>query len=420
MTQAFYSGISGLQTYSSGINIVSDNLANISTTGFRSYNAEFASLFENEMNTGASLSDSVGVGVQMQATSMSNAQGSFSLSDRSTDLAILGDGWFGIQGDQGDTLYTRDGSFGFNPDDALVTKDGFYVLGTMGDNISANDTLTKKLDEIKLGASTAQQKLRFPKTLTYPAEPTKNAKFMANIGVGKEGYEIVTTGAHVIDSQGNNNDLRLEFEKKPVQAPPGTQWSVKATTQSHDGSVVYATEYGEISFDESGALVSSTLTTIDNNGTQVNIDLGLGYSGIVSIDTPVVPGSSITDGTVGGDLMGYSINKNAEVVATFTNGMQSSVGKIAVYHFQNDQGLDRIDGTHFKVSDNSGKPMFFTDELGQNVIGAEVMNFALENSNVEMSVGLTELIIYQRAYDANSKSVTTADQMIQKALQMDA
>jgi flagellar hook protein FlgE len=100
--------------------------------------------------------------------------------------------------------------------------------------------------------------------------------------------------------------------------------------------------------------------------------------------------------------------------------MQSSVGKIALFHFQNDQGLERISGSRFQESSNSGTPIFFTDGSGQNIIGADVVNFKLEGSNYGMTGGLTELIVYQRAYDANSKSITTADEMMQKALNMDA
>jgi len=422
MTQAFYTGISGLKTYSNGIDVVSDNLANISTTGFRAYNAEYSTLFEDSLasaSTNLMQSNSIGVGVQMQATSMSLDQGSLMLSDRSTDLAIMGDGWFGVQAG-GAPLYTRAGDFVFDANDDLVTNDGYHVLGTMGGNISADNVLTESLAEVPLGDIAAQEKLRFPKTLTYPPEPTTKAKFMANLGVGKEGSEIVTIGASVIDKNNDKNELKLTFTKPEEQTPPGTQWDVVATVKSLDGKTVYDRQEGKVSFDESGALISSTLTSVDNNGTPVAIDLGDGYDGIISIDIPVVPGSSLADGTIGGDLRGYDINRNGEVIATFTNGRQSSVGRIAVYHFQNDQGLDRVTGTRFAESSNSGKAIFFKDADGKNILGTGITNHKLEGSNVEMSSGLTELIILQRAYDANSKSITTADEMIQKALSMDA
>ena len=419
MIQAFYTGISGLKTYSAGIDVVSDNLANINTVGYRGYNAEFASMFENSLasaNAGI-IDSSIGIGTQLKTTSMIQTNGSLLLSDKSTDMAIDGDGWFGVKGD-GDPFYTRDGSFTFDANDDLVTVDGLHVLGTMGNNISDDDVLTSTLSEITLGDVNAQEKLRFPKSLTYPAEATTTAKFLANVGVADG--SVVTVGASVVDSQSNKNHLRLEFTKDPVQNPPGSQWSIVATTQSLDGTTIYDTQTGSVEFDAAGALVSHTMSTIDNNGTQVSIDLGSGYDGIVSINIPVVPGSSIANGTIGGELQGYAINENAEVIATFTNGMQSSVGKIALFHFQNDQGLERLNGSRFQESSNSGSPIFFTDANGQNIIGAEVVNFKLEGSNYGMTGGLTELIIYQRAYDANSKSISTADEMMQKALNMDA
>jgi len=416
MTQAFYTGISGLKNNSTGIDVVSNNLANIDTVGFRSYNVEFSSLFESSIATSFSSNDTVGNGVQVQTSDMDKSQGSLMLSDRSTDLAIDGNGWFGVKG--GDkTIYTRDGAFSIDANADLVTQDGFHVLGTLGGNISKDNVLTKQLNEVALGDISKQQELRFPKTLTYPAEPSTKAKFSANLGTG---FDPVTVGASVIDPQGNRNHLRLEFVKDPVQTPPGSQYNVTATVKSLDGKQLYDTKTGRVEFDEAGALTSSTLTTIDNNGTPVAINLGHGYDGIVSIDIPVVSGSSVADGTIGGDLQGYSINKNAEVIATFTNGKQSSVGKIAIYHFNNEQGLNRLNGSRFEESVNSGKASFFKDATGQNISGAQVRNFKLESSNVEMGSGLTELIILQRAYDANAKSVTTADQMIQKALNMDA
>jgi len=414
MTQAFYTGVSGLKNYSDGIDIVSDNIANISTTGFRAY----VPLFDEALTTAsAGISpQTIGMGVRMQATAMSLDQGSLQLSDRSTDIAISGDGWFGVQGD-GDILYTRDGSFNINSDADLVTNDGLCVMGTPGGNISKDNVLTEVLNEVKLGDITRQEKLRFPKTLTYPPEPTTKAKFIANIGVGTE---PVTVGAGVIDPQNNRNHLRLEFTKKAIQTPPGTQFDVTATVQSFDGKTIYSTKNGEVSFDESGALRSTTLTSIDNNGAPVAIDLGSGYDGIVSIDRPFESGTSIADGTIGGDLRGYLISQNGEVVATFSNGRQSSVAQIAVYHFGNDQGLNRISATRFQESNNSGKAFFMKNATGENIIGTDIQNFRLESSNYDMTSGLTELIILQRAYDANSRSVTTADQMIQKALQMDA
>lgn len=419
MTQAFYTGISGIKTNSTAIDVVSNNLANIDTVGFRGNNYEFSSLFANMLSTSevasSSVDSTIGLGSKIQASPMMTQKGSFMLSDRSTDLALFDDGWFGIQG-TGDPLYTRDGNFTFDKNNDLVTQDGYHVLGTMGGNIE-NNTLTSQLAEIPLNDVGSQKKLNFPKSLIFPAEPTSNVVFSGNIGTESG---IKTMSAGVIDPQGNKNELKLAFTLSPTQPTIGTQWDVVATTKSLDGTIIYDTQNAQVTFDETGGLVSSTLTSIDNNGVAIGIDLGSDFSGVVAIRNTPLSSSSSANGTIGGDLNGYDINKNGEVIATFTNGMQSSVGKIAVYHFQNDQGLNRISGTKFKESSNSGAPLFFKDESGKNIIGTDIQNFKLEGSNVQMSYGLTDLIILQRAYDANSKSITTADQMMQKALNMGA
>jgi len=416
MTQAFYTGIGGIQAHQNAIDVLTDNLANTSTTGFRGYSAEFSSMFENMINTPAassSVDSSIGVGVNLNAVVMDEKQGVLELTNRSTDLAILGDGWFGIQG-EGKPLYTRDGSFVFDKNRDLVTNDGYYVLGTMSNNIDG-EVLTEQLSEAPLGDVAAQEKLRFPENLLYSAEPTTTAKFYVNLGTEDL---IRSVSAEVVDSDSKKNSLRLEFQKSVPQTLPGSQWDVTATTQSLDGTEIYSTENGIVNIGAEGALVSTTLTSIDNKGVNINIDLGSGYSG-VAVTGSTFSSSSEANGLEAGELLGYDINKNGEVVATFSNGRQSAVGAIAVYHFQNDRGLERVNGARFKEGINSGQPLFSKDENGKNIIGTDITNFKLEGSNVRMEVGLTEIIVLQRAFDANSKSITTSDQMLQKALNMD-
>lgn len=418
MIQGFYTGVSGVKSSQYAIDVVADNLANVNTKGFRGYTAEFASLFEEKLNTTAGFLSPVdsgaGLGTRINTVSMNEGIGSMLLTERSTDLAILGDGWFGVQTNAG-PLYTRDGSFMFDANGDLVTSDGYHVLGTIGNNIEGN-VLTEQLAEIKLGDIKEQEKLQFPKDLYFPVQPTTTTKFYGNLGT-----EDVTRviSAKAIDTQSNNNSIRLEFKKSNPQVLPGSQWDVEAVAQSLDGQTIYDTQSGVVSFDERGALISSTLSTINNNGSDVILDFGTGYDGLTSMRNSYYA-SSTSDGIQAGDLAGYDINRNGEVIAAFTNGMQSSVATLAIYHFQNDRGLDRVGSNRFAESSNSGEAIFFQDADGNNIKGSDVSNYRLENSNVTLDVGLTELIVLQRSYDANSKSISTADEMMQKALSMDA
>jgi len=418
MTQAFYTGLSGLVTSQNAIDVTADNLANINTVGYRASTIEFASLFEDSLHSTGDInpiSNTIGVGSRVQATSFSQESGSFKLTERSTDIAINGDGWFGVQhGDN--TQFTRAGNFLFDVNNDLVTTDGLYVLGTMGGNIEGN-SLSSVIDSISLADVDKQEQLRFPKTLNYPAEPTTSAVFSGNIGVEDTTFVM---SAGVIDANGDKNHLELSFTKNENQPKTGSLWDITAVTKTLDGETIYDTQTGTISFDAEGGLISNSLTNIDNNGSTINIDLGEGFGGMVSINTSATSSSSIVDGTIGGELAGYDININAEVIATFTNGMQSSVGKIALYHFQNDKGLERTGASNFIQTSNSGEPIFIQDKNGKNILGADISNFKLESSNVKMEASLTELIILQRSFDANSKSVSTADEMIQKAINMSA
>lgn len=433
MTQAFYTGINGIQTHQYGIDVIADNLANISTNGFRGSNTEFASLFNESMSTDAQLSSvdsSIGLGIRLAAVTTDQSTGVYKLSDRSTDLAIMGDGWFGIQKGTQDPIYTRDGSFTFDANNDLVTDDGHYVLGTIGDNIE-DGILLEVLDEVALGDVKSQEKLRLPQDLKIAVQPTTEVKFYANIGI-EDATRIMSGEA--IDPQNNKNTIRLEFSKVDPQVLPGSQWNVVATAQSsnlvtvvdpytqttsYEPETIYDTQSGVISFDEVGKLVSNTLPALDNNGSSVKVNLGEGYDGIIST-SDTIRASSKSDGKEAGYLLGYNINKNGEVIAAFTNGMQSSVATLAVYHFINDGALERISGTRFSESANSGKATFFQDPQGNNIKGVDITNYKLEGSNVEIETALTELIVMQRSYDANSKSITTAHEMLQKALDMDA
>ncbi len=415
MIQAFYTGMSGLKASSQAIDVISDNLSNISTVGFRGYNSEFTNMFEEALNTvssSSSVDSSIGAGTQVGTVAMDESQGVFQLTNKSTDLAILGDGWFGIQADD-EPLYTRDGSFTFDANRDLVTHDGYHLLGTMGNN-TADGVLTQQLSSIAIGDVSSQEALNFPKELYFPPVATTQALFSGNIDLDEE---IVSVGVPVITASGTVNNLRLEYTKVNPQVSPGVQWNVLASTQSKDGEITYSTESGVVSFDESGLLISNTLSSIDNQGSSVAIDLGSGYDGVISMSAPSSLFGS-ADGLEDGELLGYDINKNGEVIATFTNGRQSNVATISVFHFANDRGLERMSGSRFAQSSNSGEALFFQDANGNNILGTDLATNQLEGSNVKIEVGLTDLIIMQRSYDANSKSITTADEMLQKALNM--
>lgn len=430
-------------TYQLGMDVVADNVANVNTVGYKGSTAEFADLFTNALGSAGKTptSNDIGIGSRLQSTTTQMQNGSLLASERFNDLAISGNGWFGIV--SGEAMsYTRAGNFVFDEVQKtagdvnssvarLTTTEGKYVTGTMLTNYSYNGSfdygdktvngaigayvVNDPTNEADLKGVDAQEMLEFPTRLAYPVEPTTKAQFFGNLPPDNQ---IHTISADVISGTNERNRLKLTFTQSAVQPSTGIAWDVVATVTSNDGSQVYSTKNGQAIFDGSGGLSSCDITSMDNDGTSVAVDLGNSFNGVISIDGLAASGSSRSDGVSGGTLTKYGINPNGVIVADFSNGRQSAIGRIAVYHFRNDQGLNRIGNTEFQDSSGSGKPLFWTDASGNPISGAIINSGQLENSNVRLDVGLTDMIIMQRAYQANAKTITTGDELIQKALQM--
>ncbi|MDD2265787.1 flagellar hook-basal body complex protein [Sulfuricurvum sp.] len=441
MTQGYYAAISGMQTNQYGLDVISDNLTNVSTTAYKSSTAEFADLFSKAVSGNTPTYNDIGYGVKLQATSFNLTQGSMMSSDRFNDLALEGNGWFGVTS-KGQTMFTRDGSFSFDTYqktsgdvnssiNRLVTADGQFVLGTMLSNFTYSPTydygdltttgstgayvLNNPTTDAPLSAAGSQGTLEFPSRLAYPVQPTTKTTFVGNLGITDA---TRTISAQVISGNNDINQLKLTFTKSAVQPATGVAWDVVATVTSTDGKTVYDTQNGQAVFGASGSLDSFNIASVNNNGTPVAVDLGAEFSGVIAVDGVGISGSSTSDGISAGSLTKYGINADGVIIADFSNGRQSAIGRVAVYHFQNDQGLNREGGTYYTQTSDSGKPLFWTDTNGNAITGATVRSNSLESSNSDMSVGLTDMIVSQRAYQANSKIVTTVDEMIQKALQM--
>ena len=419
MIQSIYSGVSSLQSFQAGIDVLANNIANVNTVGFKGSKTEFSNLFEKSVSTSGNAITSMqsGLGVRVNATTLDLNKGSLSQSGNATDLAISGDdGWFGLSGPNNEAYFTRAGNFNFDAfkindaqtDLRLVSEEGYFVTGTLANNTTAG-ILAPVLRTLDLGAAAAQEPLVFPSELTYPVQATTQADFFGNLSIQEPSHVVIS---EVISPQNERNALRLAFSKSPVQPALGTSWDVVATTQTKDGSTLYDTQSGVVTFDEIGTILGSTLGTLDNNGAPVAVSFGAGATGLVSSERIFTAAGLPADGVVRGSLLGYSVDRGGEVISRFTNGQSSVVGKVAIYHFQNDQGLEAVSGNKFRASDNSGVPLFYAQDNG------EILSYMLESSNVSLDTALTELIIMQRSYDAASKTITTGDEMLKNALQM--
>ena len=222
----------------------------------------------------------------------------------------------------------------------------------------------------------------------------------------------------IIDTNGDKNDLKFDYYKTKIDNDT-TTWNLVVSEIDNNGKVISSTNQ-DLTFDKVGGLIkpNPATLTIDNNGTKTNIDLGGNFSGITSLDKSNVGFAYSQDGFIKGDLNNYGVTDNGEIFATFSNGKMGILGQIPLYHFQNEQGLDSVGGNKYTMTDNSGKASIYQSTDGNYLAGATIKTNSLEMSNVNLAQAMTEIIVVQKAYEANSKSITTSDQMIQKAIDM--
>ena len=439
MNTSFYTGVSGMKTQQFGIDQLSDNIANVNTAGYKATYTEFETIFSKQLT--GSLFDptgnDIGHGATIGATSTDFSIGSFIDSENKYDMVIEGKGWFGMINAQGDTVYTRNGQFSRDANGHLVGADGSFVTGTSANNIIGTSIKNNPSDTISLTDVNAQGPIHIPDSLTIPAiattfinikgalDPTRKVESGPNdTQIEIENVEVYRS--NVIDKEGNINKLNITFTKKVPQDIGSTTWFAKAIINDENGNVL-STKEGQLNFNGKGALLGNTLTTIDNNGTPISLSFGTffnpnlansGYDGLVSLSGLDSSRKIEKDGNAKGILQDYSVDGQGNIQASFSNGKIIPIAKLAVYHFRNEGGLERIGAASFKTSANSGEAKFFKDQAGNILDVSGIKSRKIEISNVDISTALTDLIVMQKAFDASSKSITTSDQMIQNAINM--
>ncbi|EBF6065068.1 flagellar hook protein FlgE [Campylobacter lari] len=300
--------------------------------------------------------------------------------------------------------------FGLKPGDTIYFK--------ITDEKGASQTLQATLDE-NLAFSIDNQKLDKVDLETAKLESS-------HLSVEKEVADSTELSAKLINPDGSTSWVKVKLDRVLPQNGTDLEYKAVAQVYDNDGNKIGGTTEGLITFNEAGALVSSTLNSVDNNGTKVNINLGSyydpnipnsGYDGLHALKNKQPSVHTQTDGKGEGFLNNYSINTDGTIIATFTNGDQIAMAKLALFNFTNEQGLEKLGENLYGQTGNSGNPTFLLDNNG-NFSTATFKGSYLEQSNVDLSVAFTNLITLQKAYDSSSKSITTADQMIQKAINM--
>ncbi len=489
MNSALYIGATGMKTHAEGLNVVTNNLANVSTVGFKQQMATFSDLmYKGQGSTGSgwnATDDSyvaigqVGMGVQVDAVRTSFTQGAFETSNTLTDLAIGGIGFFQVTGLEGETLYTRAGNFRLDEAGFLQLPGGEVLNGYPIDDTGAKGTLgpiqLNPFDVMPGSASTqVQLGLNLGNISDASASATdpyfSMAKSYDPTAPNPAGTSSYTQPIQIYDANGEKQELTLYVDGTPTTAPEKVMEFFIASNDTANGATPQALMTGTLTFNAAGELVDmsaftptdptttqdlTTWTTatlsggspqLNFNGQNITINFGLTAEGDwtnppataadVGIDSSLLPSMGKTilasdattayagsnsqflsnqDGYGEGSLTSMDIRDDGRIVGIYTNGQTQDLYEIPIARFTSEDGLHREGGNFFSATSESGLM-----ELG--VAGTEnygtVHPQTLELSNVDMAREMVNMIVTQRGFQSNSKAVTTADEMLKKAMEL--
>jgi flagellar hook protein FlgE len=408
MLRSLYSSISGLRAHQAMMDVTANNIANVNTQGFKAGRAIFADALSQTVRGGGIPTDGsgstnpmqIGLGSRVAAVSTSFSQGALQLTGRVTDLAIQGNGFFVVER-SGTQLLTRDGAFNWDSSGQLVTAGGARVLGWSADPSTG-----------EINSSTTPGYIAVP-TGVLPPAATGNIVLGGNVSAGVAVGDFVATSGTVHDSLGTAFDLTLKLTKTGVGA-----WSGTITAKGPNGVVtdITPTPAPTMNFDSAGNLTTTpasiALTGVTlGTGAPQNINIALGnaqhnftqFDQVSSMDMPVKDGSS------GAELSSVNFGTDGSVTAQYTNGDSKLIAKVAIAAVTNPEGMLKAADNLFATTLTSGDPTF--GEAGTGEFGT-VAPGALEGSNVDLAAEFTNLVLAQRGFQANTRVITTSDEML--------
>ena len=421
----FSTAISGINAANSDLGVISNNIANASTTGFKTSRAEFADVYATSL-LGAG-GNAIGLGVTLAGVTQEFGQGNINFTNNSLDLAINGGGFFQLSRD-GALEYTRSGAFQVDREGFIVSNGGLRLQGFQVDQ---GGDVTGQLGDVRIDTS-----------LLDPNQ-TGSVIFTTNIdsrdvspgtGFATNGpYDVfatpatapnpadfnATTSTTVYDSLGNPHVLSLYYVKTTT---PNT-WEVYTLIdgQSQNGGAPVTLEFTSNGQFDPASLTSVAVagwTPVDAagiaNGAAVQ-DFTVDLSNTTQFGTPFAVSSIIQDGFAAGQLRGIEIDESGVTFARYTNGESRALGQIALASFNNINGLQPVGDTNWVETFSSGPPN--VAEPGTAGLGG-IQSSALEDSNVEITEQLVALIVAQRNFQANAQVIQSADAITQTVINL--
>lgn len=425
MLQALLAGVASIKAQQTRMNVIGNNLANVNTTAFKSSRVTFQEMISQTIRgatrplsggLGGTNPVQYGLGVLVGGTDTNIEQGSLQATNRGTDLAIQGNGFFMVSNGER-VAFSRDGGFDIDANGNLVQRTtGERLLGWSADATGVIDTNS----QLNAGSS-----INIPLGSLQAVQVTTQASFAGNLAASASPTESWTTTFRVYDQLGGSHEVSLTFFNHQVP-PGGTPPSGAVSSwewEAFEGTTLIgssATSGGLIYFDASGKMIDNgtvhniTIPASSSTGAPAfPVRLNFGEISQLDIDTQVQMTSQ--NGFPPGSLASFAIGIDGTITGLFTNGLTRALGRIAMAIFPNPAGLERLGNNLWRPTENSGIPVVGAPRAnGRGSINAGF----LEQSNVDLGNEFTELIVTQRGFQANTRVITTVDEMLQDLLNM--
>ncbi|MDR2537976.1 MAG: flagellar hook protein FlgE [Treponema sp.] len=474
MMRSLFAGVSGLQNHQTRMDVIGNNIANINTVGFKKGRVNFQDMLYQQLQgasrptneLGGVNPQEVGLGMSIATIDTVHSQGAFQSTGVGTDLAVEGTGFFVLK--EGENFfYTRAGAFNLDADGVLVNPaSGMKVQGWMAQAIGGQQILDVSRDV---------ENLTIPVGSKDPARATTEVDFACNLDkrmpvIPAEGATPLqvregtwTTQIKVYDSFGQEHTLQVEFTRSQDPALPN-QWNANVTVDPEaidaDGANLRGATIGLgddapavggpanfiVNFSNTGTLLSAVDGAGNESGNEAGERVVMNVAYTVPDTDPAADGAPVRQtfalnlGTVGGFVnsitqfaeassskavsqdgyvMGYldnfKIDSSGVISGEYSNGTNRIIGQVALASFTNQGGLEKAGDSTYQVSSNSG-----TANIGASGIGGKgnIVSGVLEMSNVDMSESFTDMIVTQRGFQANSRTIQTADQLLQEVLSL--
>jgi flagellar hook protein FlgE len=411
---SFSQALSGINAQREKLGAIGNNIANSQTVGFKSSDVQFADVFAQSR---------IGLGTKVSTTLQNFNQGNIESSGRNMDLAIAGEGFFRFQQPGGEIGYSRNGQLTLTADGNLVNAQGAQIMGygadANGEVQPGGEVEPLTVDAGNLEASATQN---LDVSLNLDAgEEEKVAPPAADLAGGLDPSQYsYSTNATVYDSQGNARNLTTYLTKTSAAE---NKWDVSLRlTGGPEGANTYTSSSAtELDFDENGVLAGGGTFNFTENGgefdgTQLaNLAVAIDFAGSTQFAKDSTVNDINQDGYTSGSLVGTTIQEDGTVMRNYSNEQSRAAGQVSLVSFRNPEGLKPEGDNLWSTTGASGQELVGVPGSGQRGL---IEPGAVETSNVDMASELVDMIVSQRAYQANSQTISTQDELLQTIINL--